>query len=326
VCHVKKTKILEKFKAFETILTNLNILRYIISSKIKRADYSVNKQVEGFYCDLLNLMYGWNLEKPDSPIYPAIDLESKTSNLGVQVTSQKGFTKVQKTLTLFDKHHFKKLNRVIILNILSKTNHTKDFKSKVSFDKSNDIIDIDDILNEIENFDTIKIKEIESFIIREIPYYMGKLTTEDDLLRNRIDFRNIKPKNCEKFIELSDDISDLLEFKNEIENLHSKLLKLSNRQRMGVFAFLSKSNKDILEVPINTWSHILIDSFGFKSHELSNLLAVIEENLLLYNDEADINPKIQIQNEDLWRNILFLINDNNLHDFICNVNFSYLDK
>lgn len=41
-------------------------------------------------------MYGWNLEKLDSLTYPAIDLELESDRLGVQVTSQKGFMKVQK--------------------------------------------------------------------------------------------------------------------------------------------------------------------------------------------------------------------------------------
>jgi hypothetical protein len=318
---------MEKFKSFETILTNLNILRYIVTSKVKRADYSVNKQVEGFYCDLLNLMYGWNLEKPDSPTYPAIDLESESDSLGVQVTSQKGFKKVQKTLTLFDKHHLEKLERVIILNIVSKTNHSKDFKSSVTFDKSSDIIDVDDILGVIENFDTEKVKEIENFIIREIPYYLGKITSEGDLLRNRVDFKNVKPKNCERFLELSDDSDDLIEFKEDIEKLHTRLLSLSNRQRVAVFAFFSKSDGDTLELSISTWCDILMDSFDYKQDELGYLLAVVDENNLLYNDEAEDNPKIQAQDKDLWRNVLFLINENNnLHDFICNVNFSYLDK
>lgn len=318
---------MEKFKSFERILTNLNILRYIIQSRVKRADYSANKQVEWFYNDLLNLVYGWKLVKPDSPTYPGIDLESESDKLGIQVTSQKGYKKIERTLDLFDDHHFGRLQRVVILNIISKTNHSKDFSSNVPFDKSKDIMDIDDILGDIEKLDTNKIKEVESFIETEIPYYLGRITNEGDLIRERVDFRNVKARNCLKFLDIIDNNKELENFKKEIEKLHSKLLSISQRQRTAIFAYLAKCDKENLQLPAQTYGDILMNSFEFIREELPTLISIFEEKGLIYNDEEEFNPKIIACDTDLWYNVLKIVNENSLlHDFICNANFSHLDK
>jgi hypothetical protein len=318
---------MEKSKSFEKILTNVNILRYIIISKVKQGDYSTNKQVESFYRDLLNIVFDWKLEKSEKINNPGIDLACEANKVGVQVTSQCGSKKIKKTLGLFDKHYDGKLNRVIIFNITSKSKHSKEFQSTVPFDKSKDIIDVDDLLFEIEKLETSKIKLIEEFIISEIPYYIGKITSEKDILRNRLDFKNIEAKMCDRFLDINPDTSELDKFIIKVKNLHTKLLSISKKQRQGFFAFLMKCEINDFELAASTWSDILLSSFDFQEYELNGLLIVLEEKNLLYSDEDEFSPKIKLNDKYFFFNILELIkNPDDLHDFICNVNFSKLDK
>lgn len=317
---------MEKYKSFETVLTNLNILRYIIISKVKTGDYSANKQVESFYRDILNMVYGWQLKRSDKITNVGIDLSCETNEIGVQVTSQRGREKVTKTLELFDENYYDELKRVIIFNITSKSKHSKDFTSIVPFDKAKDIIDVDDLLGEIEKLDTPKIKEIESYIIREIPYYIGRITSEGDILRHRVDFSNVEPKNCDRFLELDVDNEELEKLKIKVRKLHKSLLDISQRQRLALFSFFTKCDKGNLELAASTWCDILINSFGFKENELFSLLTLLDEKGFLYNDEDETLPKIQINDKAFWQDILTLITaPDELHDFIYNLNFSKLD-
>lgn len=308
-------------------MTNLSILRFIIISKVKTGDYSANKQVESFYKDVLNMVYGWNLKRSDKITNVGIDLSCDTNKVGVQVTSQRGREKVEKTLSLFDEHYFKTLKRVMIFNITSKSNHSKDFTSKVPFDKTKDIIDVDDLLGEIEKFKSPKMKEIESYIIREIPYYIGRITSEGDILRNRVDFSNVEPKNCARFLEIQTDDDEFEKFKSKAKKLHENLLNVSQRQRLDLFSFFTKCDKEHLELAVSTWCDILMDSFGFKNSEFLGLLLLLNEKGFLYNDEYETLQKIQITDKDFWSDILTLITaPAELHDFICNINFSKLDN
>jgi hypothetical protein len=317
---------MEKYKSFETILTNLNILKYVIISKVKTGNYSANKQVEGFYRDVLNLVYNWELKRSDKITNVGIDLSCETNEVGVQITSQRGKEKILKTLQLFDKYYYDDLKRVIIFNITSKSNHSKEFTSQVPFDKSKDIIDVDDLLCDIEKLNTLKVKEIESYIVREIPYYIGRFTSEGDILRDRIDFLNVKYKNCDRLLELYDDIEHE-KLKLKITKLHENLLEISKRQRLGIYVFFLKCDKSDLELPASTWSDVLINSFDYKEYEIHGLYTLLEKKGFLYSDEDQSLEKLRIMNKELWQDILTIVTTNDeLSDFICNVNFSMLDN
>lgn len=320
---------MEKYKIFETILTNLNILRYIVYSKVKIGHYDVNKMVEGFYNDLLNLVYGWNLENKNKEKlnYPGIDLGCDISRIGVQVTSQNTHTKIDRTLEKFDRYCGNDYDRLIIFIITSKSNHSKDFISKVVFDKDNDIIDVDDLLIEIEKKSIEEIKSISDFIKTEIPYYIGRITNEKDILRNRVDYKNVKPRNFGRFQkEFEDFQKEFEEFKIKCIDFHKNLLFLSQKQRHGLLVFLTKCDLDEMEMNIYTWGDILESSFGFEQHDIRATLDVIEKHGFLYNNEGD-PPSIKPYDKDFWRILFGTIKEpDDIHDFIINVNFSLMDN
>jgi hypothetical protein len=109
--------------------------------------------------------------------------------------------------------------------------------------------------------------------------------------------------------------------------LHENLLNVSQRQRLDLFSFFTKCDKEHLELAVSTWCDILMDSFGFKNSEFLGLLLLLNEKGFLYNDEYETLQKIQITDKDFWSDILTLITaPAELHDFICNINFSKLDN
>lgn len=128
---------MKKYDHFEEILTNLSILCYIIYSKVKLGFYYTNKKVEDLYKDLHNKVYGWELKNKNEHLnnYVGIDLACDKNRIAIQVTSQTKAAKVEKTLSLFDTHHLKNYDRVIVFNIVKKSSHSKTFTSKAKFDK-----------------------------------------------------------------------------------------------------------------------------------------------------------------------------------------------
>jgi len=297
---------MEKYKSFEIILTNLNILKSIISSKVKRGDTSTNKQVESFYGDILNMVYGWNLER-----LPKINAK-----------------KIQKTLKSFDKH-YEGYNRLIIFNITSKTIHRTEFKSAVAFDTKRDIMDIDDLLNVIDQFKLERIKEIADYVTREIPYYIERIKSENDILGSLPDYRNTKPKNCNKFLKMSDvDPKKLGLFKQKVTKVHEKLLEISLEERKAFVAFLTKCERKELALKGSTWADILKHSFGFDRNRITSLAKTLIDNEFLSSDDDEFEPRYRIVDKNFWKIIYKLLDDNQneLYDFICNVNFSKLDE
>jgi len=133
----------------------------------------INLHSENFYRDLLNLAFDYdliniNIVEPNSA---AIDLGGTNSSFAIQVTSTSALAKTKKTVKAFAK---KKLNnqydRLVILNIVKKANHTA---SKISedgyeLDTNEDIWDIGDLLKRFNDLPTSKLKELCEFLNDEL--------------------------------------------------------------------------------------------------------------------------------------------------------------
>jgi hypothetical protein len=66
--------------------------------------YDINKGAEGFFCQLLNMIYGLQLRNMNEiqTNYPAIDLGDQVNKVCVQVTSESSASKLSATLKKFD--------------------------------------------------------------------------------------------------------------------------------------------------------------------------------------------------------------------------------
>lgn len=195
--------------------------------------------------------------------------------------------------------------------------------------RKKDILDLDDLLEDIEKLDTPKIADINQYIKTEIPYYISKITHGKDFMRGRPEYYGTKPRNCRKFLTLADDNEYLQDFHDEVMEFYDVLFKISQRQRTGVFVYLSKCNKSDASLNARTWADTLRSSFHFELREVNELLSLLESEKIFYSDEDNSRATLRASKRfhDMLLNILDIIeDDSDKHDFVLNLNFSLLDE
>lgn len=144
-----------------------------LSSSLNLYDIAIHS--ETFFCDLLNIIFGYNLHNVNfsSKNYPAIDLADEKAALAVQVTCENKRQKIQDTLTKFATHNYcKQYSRLIILIIgKNKPNFRDNFKISpniLSFSKETDILDIKDLLHSIAALPFKKIRKVHTFLQEQL--------------------------------------------------------------------------------------------------------------------------------------------------------------
>ena len=89
-------------KMNESIASDMALLEYEVKHRNAMKLYDINKYSETIYCDLLNEVYGWNLESANTPTDPnckGIDLIDNTAKIFVQVSSDATKQKIERTIT-----------------------------------------------------------------------------------------------------------------------------------------------------------------------------------------------------------------------------------
>lgn len=157
----------------------------------------INVHSENFYRDLLNLAFGYNLVNINiiDPNAAAIDLGNEGDKFAIQVTSTSALAKTKHTVSKFiDKRLYKKYDRLVVLNIASKTTHTISTvgDDSYSLNTKDDIWDIGDLALMINDLELPKIQEISNFLNQQL--YMKP--TEN------------LPRNVETILRLIELISD----------------------------------------------------------------------------------------------------------------------
>ena len=172
-------------------------------------------------------------------------------------------------------------------------------------------------------------KEIEAYILQEIPYFNSKLTSPNDLLSHRADYRNTQPKNYgrieDKFSK--EGIHDSFEeFKQIAETVFERLSTRSQNERKGLIPLLTKSTPPDLELLLSTWGNIMVSSFQYSEQDVRSIVHALEDAKLSYNDEDDTHPKLKILADQFWLEVLEILSRDELVDLVLNLNFSTLDK
>lgn len=150
--------------------------------------YDINIVAEDFFSGLLNLIYGYELKNINhlKKNAAAIDLFDSKNKLAIQVTSDNNNSKIKHTIKEFkDKEYYKIYDRLIILILTRKKNYTTDFdtEGRFSFDKKEDIWDVESIIKDVNNLDTEKLKEINDYLSKELndKYYAGRRTQASEI-------------------------------------------------------------------------------------------------------------------------------------------------
>lgn len=134
----------------------------------------INHGAESFYCGLLNLVYGYTLANINITDLnaAAIDLGDEQNKIAIQVTSTSALSKTKYTVDKFiEKGLYKKFDRLLILNIVKKSNHEAPTIGGPEYllDTKKDILDVEDLIKKISSDpDLQKLKAIAEFLDAEL--------------------------------------------------------------------------------------------------------------------------------------------------------------
>lgn len=172
--------------AFEEIVAWLSILRYVVKSRADKGFFDINKQAEGFYQKVLNLVYDKNLVVLESLVknHPAIDLGDEAARFCIQVTSDNSTAKIRKTLQAFQRHGLsKKYDRLVVFVLTTKSSYEADFSKDGDIDFTvDDVWDVDDLLGTIEALDVDKMEAVRTLLKKEMQPLVRLLAPPDSLL------------------------------------------------------------------------------------------------------------------------------------------------
>ena len=168
------------------IKTLLNILKGEIKDSGKLNLLDVNVHVEDFFRDLLNLIYGWQLQNMNQsdPNAAGGDLCSDYDKIVIQVSSTTTKDKIQSSIDKlsaeqFAEYRFKFLRIDGDVIKLRKESYNTD--DDIVFDPSVDIIDISTLLKDIANLDIACLRRVCELCEKEIVPLDTPKVTETDL-------------------------------------------------------------------------------------------------------------------------------------------------
>lgn len=166
-------------KSHVEIAKNLNLL-------------DINIHSEMFFCDLFNLVYSYHLINMNSiqKNYNTIDLGDTRASIAIQITSDNSREKIENTIEGFiDNKLYKTYNRLIIFILGNKKEYRKTFDTKgcFNFNKIDDIMDINSLIDYIHTVTTKQLSDISEFLNQEIPdkktTFIDKTNAISDMLK-----------------------------------------------------------------------------------------------------------------------------------------------
>lgn len=172
---------------FNYIEQHLTWLSVRITARGSLNMYDINIHCEDFYMRLLNLLYGWNLINANtiqrnSPAVDLIFLEGKTI---VQVSSTNTIQKVQSSLKNLGKeytgYNYKFVSIAKPADKLKGHKYNIPSGINVTFNSTDDIYDIDTLLNKINSLSAVEMAEVYKFIKQELQFESSELKLETGL-------------------------------------------------------------------------------------------------------------------------------------------------
>src|SRR5882757_3724855 len=158
---------LSRKDSFESIKERLEILQLSIANggSLNHNDLAIH--AENLFRDLLNLVYGWQLENANAGNQNAadIDLADRQAKLAIQVTARNDRAKIADTLDSFyskNENSGRRLKFMLISKDAVKYKAFRGYEEK--FDPAEDIIDIKKLLREINDLGAERLDEIAKFL------------------------------------------------------------------------------------------------------------------------------------------------------------------
>ncbi|PCJ17843.1 MAG: hypothetical protein COB02_12300 [Candidatus Cloacimonadota bacterium] len=137
---------------------------------------NLNTAAEDFYCQLLNLCFGYELKNMNeiASNTASIDLGDKVNRIAFQITADSNLKKTKKTVNKFiEKELYKDYDKLIIYNIVKKSSHKDNYIGESNIfqiDTKNDIWDKTTFLKKIKHKDIHFLEKISSFLNKELKH------------------------------------------------------------------------------------------------------------------------------------------------------------
>lgn len=326
-------------KYFEDVIMYLSVLRYIFKSRSKKGYFDLNKKAETFFRDVLNIVYDWRLKDLNKiqSNYPAIDLADDEELVCVQVTAESGSAKINKTLVkFFDKKFDSKYVRIMFMIITEKKAYSKDFSvpSSFVFNKSSDIKDIDDLLDDVEALSLDRLKALHEYLKQELAGIVASVAEPGTLLATAERPANTPAKNgLALFNHLQYQNDEQKKGMEDLSRFYTTLISLPKEIREYLFTIVwngyesqSFGNTRIIIIPTELESRLKITRS--KSVELFQVLdqkgigAVDDSDAIHYLEVfffMDTGVELLKELKDFSKSEGILI------DLLVNCNFELLD-
>lgn len=172
----------------ELYLKNIADSLALLSSQVSVRNainlYDINIVAESFYSELLNLIENLNLKNVNTikKNAPGIDLADEGNRISIQVTSDNTSDKIKHTIAEFLLNKsYEKYDRLIILILTNKKRYSTVFDTdgKFSFDKNNDIWDVNDLIKKVNALPIEKLKAINDFLQLELNNKCGSMVSSE---------------------------------------------------------------------------------------------------------------------------------------------------
>ncbi|TAD84699.1 MAG: hypothetical protein EAY75_12630 [Bacteroidetes bacterium] len=211
----------------------------------------VNKTNEDLSCQVLNEIFEWNLINLNTikPNFPAIDLGDDKKGIGISVTATDDSKYIKEKIKINIKHKiYQTYPTHFFLITTSKKKYTAEFDTKgfYTFDKSKNILDIQDLFDEIEkqSYNKEKQKKILSILENNVYKLKGNFIediTPHDIAKVLEEFSSQNP-DLIKNISVSIQSIHRTDFpqKNRINNLSEGYIKLIQQESLPFFEQVAK--------------------------------------------------------------------------------------
>jgi hypothetical protein len=290
----------------EAINLKLNWLAFNLESEATRQLLDLHIHSENFARDLLNCIYDTNFINLNDirTNEPGIDLGDKEKRIAIQVTTQTGKNKVEKTLEkVIENKHTESYDTFYILILGEKQKSiTIDQKyiDALNFNKDQHIVDLRDIQKKVHSLERGPLLKVFNFINAEIMDIYQLLGIDPtSILSNIEESPTYTYSNCgalisnyERKLGSNIDAKERMEMEISTKDLYDILYKLPHLSRELFYALVQKSEYRIGPDALCVNETEVYKIFGLKLNEYKIYLSMLENAHLLTCHENDTNPDL----------------------------------
>ena len=275
------------------IVDDIAGLKYQVKSRNKLNLTDLSNFTENFFKELLNTVYGLNLNNlnQEQANNAALDLGDKNLKKAFQITTTITSTKIIDTLTKITPEQLAIYDSIKVLIVGEKQGSytiPDDLITKVGFDVKSDIIDLDDLLKDIMVLDSDPLEALYNQFSREFRTLKIEFEEMDSdgnyesSIFNRLEQQpNLPPQNLNGMKDYLDEHIT----KKSIKKLYRKLARIPRASR-ELIAVIGEYGK--------------FKQYGYRRDDWGILLSSLRRTLRMTEDELEDELLILIDEELLY--------------------------